>query len=512
MSIPATIIATMHASPSTRLASGLRERSDWIEWRADLLGDTPPEGLKLCCGKLLYNLRSAAEGGQGPTESDVRKARLLAAVKRFDIIQLEGTRDLDHAILAAIPPHGRIISWHGPATSATALGQMLASFCRAEARLYRFVTITDEVEAALASIQFLAAVERRDVIAYAESANATWTRPLAARFGAPVVFGNIANGSGPSLADVSVMVRDYGLPDLHRVTELCAIVGQPINGSLSPQLHNAAYRAQGASRLFVRFPVESFDVFWRGVVGPALFEAIGIRVRGVSVASPHKESALAAAAEISAISRKTGSTNVMFRRGTGWYADTTDPHGVLLNLRSAGVACRGRRVAVVGCGGSGRPIAVALRRAGAQVTLVNRSVSRGGWASQRLGLPFVPLNKFTAAEYDMVVNATPVGREGDELPIDVTLMRREAVVVDLVFSTFATPLSTAARRRGHTVIDGRDILLVQAARQYYLMTGDTMPADLSRRLLGLPDATAHNGTTASVHHNRPNGRLSFANF
>jgi 3-dehydroquinate dehydratase/shikimate dehydrogenase len=510
MSTPATIIATMHAPPGTRLTAGFGERSDWIEWRADLLGDTPPQGLKHCCRKLLYNLRSAAEGGQGPSESDVRTARLLAAAKRFDLVQLEGKRDLDHAILMAIPPHRRIISWHGPATSATALGQMLASFCRAEARLYRFVTMTDDVEAALASIQFLAAIARRDVIAYAESANATWTRPLAARFGAPMVFGNIANGSGPSLADVSVMVRDYGLPDLHRVTELYAIVGQPINGSLSPQLHNAAYRAQGASRLFVHFPVQSFGVFWHGVMRPALFEAIGIRVRGVSVASPHKESALAAAAEISAISRKTESTNVMFHRARGWHADTTDPHGVLLNLRSAGVACWGRRVAVVGCGGSGRPIAVALRRAGAQVTLVNRSVSRGLSASQRFGLPFVPLTEFTAAEYDMVVNATPVGREGDGLPIDVTLMPRKSIVVDLVFSTVATPLSTAARRRGHTVIDGRDILLVQAARQYYLMTGETMPADLSRRLLGLPEVTARNGASQSPPRNRSNGRLSFA--
>jgi 3-dehydroquinate dehydratase/shikimate dehydrogenase len=508
MSIPATIITTLHAPLTTRFDGGLSERSDWIEWRADLLGDIPPEGLRQRSGKLLYNLRSAEEGGQGPAERDARMARLLAAAKRFDLVQLEGKRDLDHAILDAIPPRRRVICWHGLATSASALGQMLASFRRAEARLYRFVTMTEQVEAALAPIQFLAATARRDVIAYAESGNMAWTRPFAARFGAPMVFGSIANGSGPSLADLGTMERDYGLPDLHPVTELCAIIGQPIDGSLSPQLHNAAYRARGLPRLFVRFPVDSFSVFWHGVMRPALFEAIGIRVRGVSVASPHKESALAVATGISAISRKTESTNVMFRRGNGWHADTTDPHGVLLNLRLAGVACSGRRVAVVGCGGSGRPIAVALRRAGAQVTLVNRSVSRGVWASQRLGLPFVALTEFTAAEYDMVVNATPVGREGDELPIDLASMPRESVVVDLVFSTAETPLSTAARRRGHTVIDGRDILLVQAARQYYMMTGETMPVDLSRRLLGLPDVTARN---RSARHNRFNGRLSFAN-
>ena len=483
MSIPATIIATLHAPPACH-TGGPGGNGDWIEWRADLLGDAAPAGLTERGGKTLYALRSKLEGGEGPTERDTRSARLLAASKRFDYIELEGERDLDHATLAAIPPHRRVISWHGQTTEARALCQLLASFRRAEAHLYRFVTTSEEVAAALAPIQFLAATRRRDVIAYAESANATWTRPLAARYGAPVVFGTVANGQGPSPTDLSALVRDYGLPDLHRVTELCAIVGKPVNGSLSPQLHNAAYRAQGASRLFVRFPVESFGVFWHGVVEMALFEAIGIRIHGVIVASPHKESALVVASEISPFSRKTKSTNVMFRRGSEWCADTTDADGVLMNLEAAGIACAKRRVAVIGCGGSGRPIAAALQRAGADVTLVNRSAVRGVWASKLFGLPFVPLAQFTAAEYDMIINATPVGREGEELPIDVTSMPRRSVVVDLVFVAPATPLSNVARRCGHTVIDGRDILLVQAARQYKLMTGEQMPRMLACDLLG----------------------------
>jgi 3-dehydroquinate dehydratase / shikimate dehydrogenase len=484
MSIPATIIATIHAPPPGRRSGGLGGNADWIEWRADLLGDAAPADLLRPGGKIIYALRSRVEGGEGPSERDARTARLLAASKRFDFVELEGERDLEHEILTAIPPHRRIISWHGQATEAGALRKLLASFCRAEARLYRFVTASEEVAAALAPIQFLAATARRDVIAYSESVNATWTRPLAARYGAPVVFGNLANGHGPSPTDLFALARDYGLPDLHRVTELCAIVGKPVNGSLSPPLHNAAYRAQGASRLFVRFPVESFGLFWQEVVEMALFEAIGIRVCGMTVASPHKESALAVAAEISAFSRITESTNVMFRRGNAWHADTTDAEGVLMNLESAGITCSKRRVAVIGCGGSGRPIAAALQRAGADVTLVNRSAARGLWAVELLGLPFVPLAQFTAAKFDMIINATPVGREGEELPVDVTLMPRKSVVVDLVFASPATPLSALARRCGHTVIDGRDILLAQATRQYKLMTGEEMPRMAACDLLG----------------------------
>jgi shikimate 5-dehydrogenase len=78
-----------------------------------------------------------------------------------------------------------------------------------------------------------------------------------------------------------------------------------------------------------------------------------------------------------------------------------------------------------------------------------------------------------------------VGREGEELPVDVTSMPPKSVVVDLVFADPATPLSALARRCGHTVIDGRDILLAQAARQYKLMTGDEMPQMPAR---DFPDA------------------------
>jgi 3-dehydroquinate dehydratase/shikimate dehydrogenase len=96
----------------------------------------------------------------------------------------------------------------------------------------------------------------------------------------------------------------------------------------------------------------------------------------------------------------------------------------------------------------------------------------------------VPLAQFNTGEYDMIINATPVGREGEELPIDVTAMPRGSVVVDLVFAAPATPLSALARRCGHTVIDGRDILLVQAARQYKLITGEEMPRMPACDLLG----------------------------
>lgn len=483
MSPQATMVATCRA----HLTDAAEVRADWIEWRADLLGDLASEELRRHGAKLLYSLRSELEGGRGPNDQEWRAARLKKAARDFDFIELEGNRDLTPAILEHIPEHRRVISWHGHATDPLELLRLFSIFARASARLYRLVIWSEQIVEALATLQFLNALGRDDVIAYAESSPMAWTRPLAARAGAPVVFGEMANGHRQS-TDLSALRRDYGLPALHRVTELCAIVGRAVQGSPSPQLHNAAYRAQGASRLFVKMSAESFDGFWKGVIEPSLFEEIGLRMRGITVASPHKKPAVSVAGEVSATSRLTESANVMFRRGSKWHADSTDADGVLMNLADAGLSCAGRRVAVIGCGGSGRPIAAALRDRGAHVTLVNRGMARGHWAADLLRLPFQALDRLRPSEFDLIVNATPLGRDSEEMPLDFTQLPSGSVIVDLAYSEYKTAFSSAARRCGHMVIDGHRILLAQVARQYRLMTGEEMPKSVAGEFAGAEES------------------------
>jgi 3-dehydroquinate dehydratase/shikimate dehydrogenase len=146
-------------------------------------------------------------------------------------------------------------------------------------------------------------------------------------------------------------------------------------------------------------------------------------------------------------------------------------------LGRRGLEAAGRRAAVVGCGGSGRAIASALAVAGAAVVLFNRSRQRGEQAARRLGLPMVELARFSAAEFDLIVNATPVGREGEDLPFACDMLAAGAVVIDLVYAPRPTPLAVAAAARGAEVIDGYEVLLVQASRQFEKMTGQIMPVE-----------------------------------
>jgi shikimate 5-dehydrogenase len=91
-----------------------------------------------------------------------------------------------------------------------------------------------------------------------------------------------------------------------------------------------------------------------------------------------------------------------------------------------------------------------------------------------------------------------VGREGEELPVNLAHMPRGSVIVDLVFSTCATPLAAEGRRCGHTVIDGREILLAQASCQYLAMTGENMPQHRALAILGLKANHAPNRPEAKA--------------
>jgi 3-dehydroquinate dehydratase / shikimate dehydrogenase len=459
----------------------------WLQVRADVAGDVNPDWLrKHFDGKLIYTLRSREEQGGFAGSVRQRQQRLLKAAKDYDLIDLEGARDLSPELLEAIPPGKRLISWSGAATDYLTLKRRLEKFSETEARIYKLVSIGARPGDELAALSFLKLAVRPNLIAYTTGKHFLWSRLVALHFGMPMIFGTIENQPDvPWEPTVLQLIQDYNLPQLTPLREIYGIVGDPIQQSLSPRLHNAAYRALGYPALFVPFPAESFRDFWSRVVETGALESLGICMNGLTVVSPHKETALGEAAASSPMAQRAGSTNVFVRKNGTWKADTTDPEGVIEAISRRGIGLSGKKAAVVGCGGSGRAIATALDQVGAVVTLVNRGLERGLRAHRLLGLPFVALSEFTVDGYSLVVNATPVGCNNGDLPFKLKGLGQDAVVVDLVYGSQTTPLIAAARAQGRITIDGLEVLYIQARRQFQLMTGREMPADLGLKILGM---------------------------
>ncbi len=464
-------------SPTGSKLSELASSVSWTEIRADLIGE--PDVNQLCHwfpGQLLYTLRSQENGGAYEGSLFQRHQRLLEAARTYDLIDLEFPLDCTLELLDRIPPQQRLISWHGVPANLDALQEQAKQMFLVNARYYKVVTLpTCEGEAFL-PLQLLHLKSRKDLIAYADGALGWWTQLLAPHLGSPCVFGNLEDSAvSQDAPTLTQLCEDYHFPLLQPVREIFGIVGNPVHQSLSPRLHNAAYWELGKSALYLPFHAESFFRFWSQVVNASIWQELGWYLRGLTVVSPFKEDALPMTTVQSPIVQSIGATNVMVRQKSTWYADTTDPQSALIALYRRGLRVDSQKVAVVGCGGAGRAIASALQQAGAKVTLVNRSDNRGQWAEAHLGLPYLPLSQFSPEGFWGVVNATPLGRDGESLPFDPTQLSQKSIVIDLVYGSQPTPLVQHARSRGCITVDGIEIFEIQVVDQFRLMTGEEMP-------------------------------------
>jgi len=426
---------------------------------------------------------------------------IAAAAAGYDWIDLEADRDLTREVLDRIAPHRRVVSWHGPAQTLDGLRTRFEHMATVEASLYKLIPAATRSGDELVPLILLHGLGRDDVVAFASGSVGMWSRLLAPRLGAAVVYG--ATGFGPPAAPgqptIEALCRDYGLPALDPVERLYGVVGNPVAHSLSPRLHNGGYRALGVPALYLPFHASSFGDFWLAVAESSALPSFGYPLLGLSVTAPFKDAALAVAAGSSPLAKLIGAANTLVfdaaARGHqhGWSAEATDPQGVLGPLLARGVAIEEETALVVGAGGAGRSAVVALRQAGARVTLANRGAERGQQVADELQVEFVPLAELDPSRYAIVVHATPLGRSSPgrssstpaELPLDPDALASGSVVVDLVYGTVPTALVARARSRGLVAIDGREVLLYQALAQFRSMTGEELPLALGRELLAL---------------------------
>lgn len=467
-----SLIASLLASPSANgeELTNLPASVQWLEVRSDLVTELDTDWLRdRFPGRLIYSFRG---------DSVDRQERLITAAATYDRVELDADRDFTPELLNQVPQEKRIVSWYGQANNSSELRERFDQISSVPAGLYKVVTLSERVSEEFLPLWLLKSLRRTDTVAYSHGTLGFWNRLLALQLGAPAIYGAVAPNASfePTVAK---LIDDYGLPEVAPVKELFAIIGNPVFHSLSPRLHNASYRAMGYPALFVPLLVDAFDDFWSEFVLSRVLDGIGFPINGMTVASPHKEEALQAATNSSSMARQAEAANILVRNNGWWNADTTDPDVVYAAKQQRSVNVREKRAAVIGCGGAGRAIAAALVESGAGVTLINRGAERGEHAAALLGLDYVPLLDFDAHGYDIVVNATPVGRDTDEIPFKIERLNNEAVVIDLVYGSRPTPLIGGTRARRQVAIDGRDVLLTQVRHQFQMMTGREMPDAIS---------------------------------
>jgi len=271
-------------------------------------------------------------------------------------------------------------------------------------------------------------------------------------------------------------------PDAGTGPKLTGIVGSPsqVAGSLSPAIHNAAFKALKMDWEYRPLGMDSPGV----VTGIRDLFAGGIR--GLNVTLPHKVAAMEAMDELAESALQIGAMNTVEVRGDRLIGWNTDGDGLVRFLRmDVGAMLEGARTVVIGAGGSARAAVFALAAAGsASVKVIARdktkaaSLSPLAHASLFEACALGDYRPETIEEADIIVNATPVGQAGEPAPIDVTLIRPEVVVVDMVYRPPVTPLIEGARSRGAIAHSGLGMLLHQAVLAFEIWTGVQPPIDI----------------------------------
>jgi 3-dehydroquinate dehydratase/shikimate dehydrogenase len=284
----------------------------------------------------------------------------------------------------------------------------------------------------------------------------------------PWLFGSewtFAGDAAPGQLSAAVLNRQYRVRAASASTMLYAITGAPLAHSASPAMHNAAFGSLGIDAVYV--PLATTDA--RGFLACA--EALG--VSGASVTAPLKTAWASCGVQLDDIARVAGAANTLSRTGQGWEATNFDLAGFMAPLAERSMAMRGAHTVVLGAGGAARAASLALKGAGARVRLCARRSERAKTLAAELGVDSAPWPP--SPGWDLLVNATPVGT----WPDDESPVAREALqggcVYDLVYHPRETKLLRWARERGLATIDGLEMLVAQARRQFERWTGVAAP-------------------------------------
>jgi shikimate dehydrogenase len=277
-------------------------------------------------------------------------------------------------------------------------------------------------------------------------------------------------------------------------TRMVGLIGWPVEHSLSPAMHNAAFDALGLNWRYVPLPVAP------GTEGESLRGLVALGFAGANVTVPHKTTLMAGLDSVTSDAQAIGAVNTIVIRqhgegGASLRGHNTDHGGFVDSLQAAGFEIAGARAVVVGAGGGARAVVFGLLTAGAaDVVVLGRNVARaerlvadlrGSDAGRLRALPLMAdaLIGF-AREASLLVNATPVGmwpQEASSIWPEEAPLPSDLVVYDLVYVPRETRLLAQARAAGAACLDGLSLLIEQGTQAFRLWTGKTPPNDVMRR-------------------------------
>ncbi len=259
-------------------------------------------------------------------------------------------------------------------------------------------------------------------------------------------------------------------------SDIYALIGNPVGHSLSPLMHNSAYREMGLRACYVSFCVKDLENAVRGIRA--------LDIKGVSVTIPHKIEIMNYLDEVDEDARKIGAVNTIINRQGKLAGTNTDWRGIVQTLKGV-MNIKGSAFAILGAGGTAQAALFGITREGGSPVIVNRTEKTGRQLSMAWGCPFYPLSDIGRITADCLINTTSVGMypHSDLSPIPPDVLRNFRWVMDVIYNPLQTRLLRDAQGLGCGVLSGLDMFVHQGAEQIRLWTGKEPPRDLMREVV-----------------------------
>ena len=450
-------------------------RLDYLRQPASILqklrrfADYHPESL------LIANCRRAGHGGKfhGSLAAQI-DVLIRAAASGAQLVDLElgsaaalKSKDLDRLRAAAAV----ILSFHD-FRATRKLDESFQKMTAFPADFYKVVSTANSLCDNVVMMKFLERQsEKHSMIGLCMGEQGIISRVLCVRAGSVFTFASASVGeeTAPGQIAAPTLHDTYRIDQVDAATKVYGVAGDPVAHSLSPLMMNTAFRRENVNGVYLALHATRLS--------DLLACVRDIPLHGLSITMPYKQEIIPHLDKTDAVTEKIGACNTVIRTQDGkLYGYNTDVAGVVRPLEQR-LHLSGAKVLVVGAGGSARAAVFGLKERGAEVFIMNRTASVGQKLARRARAKFISRTQMRALQFDVIVNATPVGMGGAKVsPLsDKELNAR--ILFEMVYTPAETRLVKLARAKGMQVITGVEMFVQQGARQFEIWTGKPAPAD-----------------------------------
>lgn len=304
------------------------------------------------------------------------------------------------------------------------------------------------------------------------------SRVLGPRYGAEFTFASLEDGTetAPGQVSARAMKTLYRADKLNAETLVYGVAGNPIAHSLSPLMHNSAFRKLGVNAVMLPLKTRTLS--------DLLQLMLELPISGAAVTMPLKQEVLPHLAQMDPLVKRIGACNTLRVGGDlKLYGYNTDVAGVVRPLEKR-LRLKGARIAVLGAGGAARAAVFGLVDQGAEVFVINRTHENAVALAKAAKARVLRHELLAKHHFDVMINSTPCGMAGSKQALPITENELNAgLVFDMVYNPMETPFLKLAKSRGIPVITGLEMFVQQGARQFEIWTGKTPPEDEMLRVV-----------------------------